>query len=59
MKKGLRPAGIMNMRVDYLKGGGVMAIYAAIINKTARVISPNIRFLLSILPASPKAPFAL
>jgi hypothetical protein len=31
-----------------------MAIVANITNKTPRVISPIIRFLLSILPPSPK-----
>ena len=53
-KKGLLPGKeLLNMKVDYLKGSGFMAIYAIIISKTPRVISPKIRFLLSILTASP------
>ncbi len=36
-----------------------MAIYAIIISKTPKVISPKIRFLLSILTASPTAVYEL
>jgi hypothetical protein len=59
-KKVLLPAKeLLNMKVDYLKGSGFMAIYAIIISKTARVISPKIRFLLSISTASPTVVYEL
>jgi len=41
---------MLAIATHYLKGDGVRAIYAIIINKTAMVINPSITLLLILLP---------
>jgi len=48
----------IEVKVNYLKGEGVMAIYANIISKTPIVIMPSIKFLLSILAPSSQGVYA-